>query len=835
MCGIFGTISVLQPADTALLERQRDTMQHRGPDSSGSWLLPDQINGVGHRRLAIVDLTPGSHQPMIHRASGCVITFNVDINNYRALPDELLLQGRRFATSSDTEVILVAYAARGTSCVARLVGMFAFALCDPQQRTVLLARDRDVEKPLYHSQGDGQIAFASELKAQLINPRCPRHVRADALNQYLAYGYTTGDRSTVRSIRRVAPGSQAIVRLSAVTVATSPYWTLPSYREPERPVDAESLTNELHTLRRGAVVRQLQHDVPVGALLSGVVDSSLIAALAAEASSGPLATYTVRFPSNTAIDEGPFARLVASHLGSRPVEREAMPVSSELLGRLAEEFDEPMADSSMVPTFVVPDEIRRHATVAIGGDGGAEHFVGYRPNQQFIRSKQVRRVVPRVVRRAMAGVGARVIPDAGSGLGTLEGLAGELGESIASARGTFREDERAALSPALTGFDRMAIVVPDGWRAGLYTDRRTAVQRAAAVDFAMRMSDDVLVKVELAIVLSSLEVRAPFLDAAMVNFALGSVPDSLRATTDERKILLKRLGTRTLPKEIGSDAQAGPLHPACRLAGDDVASLMGEEAILNYRRGEADDHLGRWRWTAASMMRRLADTIVVPSQNLVNVIGNDRLIATAIHNFVRLDCLPYRRRVDRSPCFLSNRNLEPLYNLECSIRGFTKVHKPVPRAFLTIAGHGSDRARLTALVGDLGLVESVRFVGKLKNQAMRALYDAWDRYLNSPNIANVPGSVLDVFATGISVVTTDSGGIHFIVKDRVNGRMVRAEDHLALAAAALDVMNHPEPALARADSARAECERLYRKSTFWSSWEDHYLGLRPPPESTRVA
>ena len=592
MCGIVGAISFRHPVDAGLLERQRDTMEHRGPDSSGSWLSPDQLVGFGHRRLAIVDLTPGGHQPMIHRASGCVITFNGEIYNYRALRDELLLQGHRFETSSDTEVILVAYAAWGTSCVARLEGMFAFALYDPQQRTVLLARDRAGEKPLYYRQGDGQIAFASELKALLADPRCPRHVRANALNQYFAYGYTTGEVTIFKGIQRLAPGSQAIVLLSDGTITTSLYWTLPSYREPERPVDAESLTNELHTLLRGAVGRQLEADVPVGVLLSGGVDSSLIAALAAEASSGPISTYTVRFPGNAAFDEGPFARLVASHLGSRHVELEAMPASTELLGRLAAQFDEPMADSSMIPTFMVSEEIRRHATVAIGGDGGDELFGGYRRYQQLIRSEQVRRVVPRAVRRAMAGVGARVIPDGGSGLGTLQGLAGELGDSIASAGRIFRDDERAALSPALAGFDRTAMMVPERWRASLFTDRRTAVQRATAVDFASYMVDDVLVKVDRASMLSSLEVRAPFLDAAVVNFAFGSVPDSLRATADERKILLKRLGARILPKELDLTRKQGfsiPLadwlrtmwRPMVNEAAADASSMLVAPGVVS--------------------------------------------------------------------------------------------------------------------------------------------------------------------------------------------------------------------------------------------------------------
>jgi len=591
MCGIVGTISVRGNVDLELLVRQRDAMTHRGPDSSGIWSSPGGEVAFGHRRLAIIDLSPGGHQPMAHHASGCVITFNGEIYNYVVLRKELTALGHAFVSESDTEVILAAYGEWGDRCVARLEGMFAFALFDPNRRQVLLARDRAGEKPLYFRTANGSTSFASEVKALLRDPGCSRRVRLSALNEYLAYGYTTGSSSIFDDIHRVEPGCQLCVSLEDGMVSTSRYWELPVHRTVNTTDDGESLVAQLHDLLRTAVTRQLVADVPVGVLLSGGVDSSIIAAIAAEVSRSSISTFTVRFADSPLFDEGPFARLVASHLGTTHLELDARPSSTDVLRRLVEQFDEPMADSSMIPMFLVSEEIRRHATVAIGGDGGDELFGGYRRYPQFIRMEQLRGYVPASARRALAALGSVVIPEGGSGRGVLQGFAGDHGGSIASAGRIFRDDERVSVSPALAGLPAEKLRAPERRRSSHYSDRSSIIQRATAVDFSTYMVDDVLVKVDRASMLSSLEVRAPFLDSGVIDFAFGKVPDELRATGSERKVLLKRLGARLLPPELDLSRKQGfsiPLAEWLRgmwrpfvteMASDSSPSLVSSQAI----------------------------------------------------------------------------------------------------------------------------------------------------------------------------------------------------------------------------------------------------------------
>ena len=256
-----------------------------------------------------------------------------------------------------------------------------------------------------------------------------------------------------------------------------------------------------------------------------------------------------------------------------------------------------------------------------------------------------------------------------------------------------------------------------------------------------------------------------------------------------------------------------------------VAKVYGRATVLNYRSGEADDHLKRWRITAVPTMSRFADQIVVPSEYLVEVFRSHGLRARAIHNFVPLERIPYRRRTAVRPMFLSNRNLESLYNVECTIRAFALVHAQFPDARLTIAGDGSDRRRLEVLAGHLGLFDSVRFVGRVSNEAMDALYQSADIYLNSPNIDNMPGSILEAFAAGIPVVTTDAGGIPFIVRDGINGRMVPVRDYHGMARAIVQLLREDCLALKLADAARSETERLYTWTKVKSEWESLYESL----------
>lgn len=577
MCGIAGQIRFASPVDAALLERQRDVLAHRGPDSFGSWVSPDGRIGFTHRRLAIVDLTPGGHQPMHEHAdgSGATVTFNGELYNFRPLREKLRALGFSFRSGSDTEVLLAAWRQWGPDCVREFEGMYAFCLYDPATQQVLLARDRAGEKPLYYHRTAEGLHFASELKALLVDPRVPRHVRAAGLNEYLAYGYVTGEDTIWAGIHRVPPAGRVLLDLTTGTVRSDRHWTLPSQLR-ETGQTPDELADELHALLRQAVRGQLMADVPVGVLLSGGVDSSIVAAVAAEVSDHAPRTFTARFEGHAGFDEGPYARLVAQHLGTEHIELPTPPASPDVLQTLVTHFDDPLADSSMIPTYLISKEIRKYATVAIGGDGGDELFGGYKRHAAFVRQEQLRRRLPPFVWRA-ARAAHGVLPPGTRGRGILNALAAGEGAGVNFAGLIFRDDERVALSPVFRGRSAAWVRTPE-LRRSLLQPSGSALRRATALDFGTYMVDDVLMKVDRASMIPSLEVRAPFLDSRIIEFAFGRVPDAQRATRDARKVLLRRLGARLLPAALDLTRKQGFSVPMESWLGGAWAPLLDAAA-----------------------------------------------------------------------------------------------------------------------------------------------------------------------------------------------------------------------------------------------------------------
>jgi asparagine synthase (glutamine-hydrolysing) len=560
MCGIVGTIRFRAPVDRDQLTAQRETLVHRGPDSAGLWLSADGRVGLAHRRLAIIDLTPGGHQPMVDPETGAAITFNGEIYNYRALREELAALGHHATTQSDTEVILLAYRAWGRECLARLHGMFAMGLYDPRQGQVLLARDRAGEKPLFVRQTPEQVSFASEVKALLADPDCPRRLSLQGFNAFLAYGYATGADTLWADVEQLPPGTWMTVACDAATVSRGRYWTPPHHARATATGDGEtldSLATQLDSVLERAVRRQLVADVPVGILLSGGVDSSLVTAIAARVSEHPVRTFTVRFPDAPAADEGPFAQLVASHFGTRHTTLDAEPATAVLLRELAVQFDTPIADSSMLPTYLVSRAIRREATVALGGDGGDELFGGYLRYPALLEQEAWRQRLPLWLRRPLARSGRALWPAAARGHGWLDALGGSLDDGLAAAGRLLRPEVRADLSPLLRTAGAERLTAPERLRGLLTRDRDGVVARATALDFSTYLVDDVLVKVDRASMLASLEVRAPLLDAEVIDFAFSAVPDTAKATRLDRKRLLRQLGRRLLPPALDLTRKQG--------------------------------------------------------------------------------------------------------------------------------------------------------------------------------------------------------------------------------------------------------------------------------------
>ncbi len=552
MCGIVGAGGTVSLQNRHWLASGRDAMTHRGPDDSGEWWSLDGRVGLAQRRLSIIDLSPAGHQPM-HDASGVLsLVFNGEIYNFEELRDELIAKGHVFRSHSDTEVILMAYREWGTACLGRLNGMFAFALYDARQNSLFLARDRAGEKPLFYYQAGGELRFASELKALLADPALPRRTAPESLDCYLAMGYVPGERCMLQGFKKLPPAHALLFDLQTGQSKVWRYWQLPDLDVDTQPLDEAALLDELEALLEDAVRRQMVADVPVGVLLSGGIDSSLITAMAVRTSSR-VQTFTIGFPGHVKLDETEHARLIAKHFGTRHTELMAEDATADLLPLLARQFDEPMVDSSMIPTFLVSQLVRQHCTVALGGDGGDELFGGYGHYSRLKWMQQRAGLIPHPLRKGIALAAEKLLPVGVKGRNWLQGLGVDLDDGLPLIASYFDLTTRNRLLAIQQGWHFVAESVLQS-RHPTHAD---LLQRATRMDFANYLAEDILVKVDRASMLSSLELRAPLLDYRLIEFAFGKVPSHLKATQTEKKILLKRLTTRLLPPEFDRKRKQG--------------------------------------------------------------------------------------------------------------------------------------------------------------------------------------------------------------------------------------------------------------------------------------
>lgn len=544
MCGIVGIATVRERIEKTTLVRMRDTLRHRGPDDAGEWWSADGRIGLGHRRLAIIDLSPAGHQPMQDASGELCIVFNGEIYNFTDLRRELTAKGYAFRSDSDTEVILATYLEWGTDCLSHLNGMFAFVLYDGRQRRLFMARDRVGEKPLFYALANGTLHFASELKALMADPAFQRRIDPEALDCYLAMGYAPGERCMLQGVKKLPPAHALEFSLENGQSRLWRYWQLPELDASEATgrADEVELLDELEILLEDAVRRQLVADVPVGVLLSGGVDSSLVTAMAVRATP-KIKTFTIRFPGYGTYDETEHARLIARHFGTEHVELDAAESTVDLLPLLARQFDEPMVDSSMVPTYLVSRLIREHCTVALGGDGGDELFAGYPQYNRLLWTQKKLGWIPRSLRMTIARAAEVMLPIGLKGRIWLQGLETDLQEGLPLIAALFDRSSRRRL---MAGQDSWALVAE---RIRELRIPRTAdlLQRATRMDFENYLPEDLLVKVDRASMLNSLEVRAPLLDYRLIEFAYGKVPSYLKATATSRKVLLKKLTARLLP------------------------------------------------------------------------------------------------------------------------------------------------------------------------------------------------------------------------------------------------------------------------------------------------
>ena len=551
-------------------------LRHRGPDDEGFFTqgFGDGLGvGLGFRRLSIIDLQTGN-QPIANEAGTVQLVFNGEIYNFRELRHELEARGHRFATSADTEVIVHLYEDNGVRCVEQLNGMFAFALWDAGRRELILARDRLGKKPLYYAEFGGSLIFGSELKSLLQHPRCSSQLDFESLTQYLALEYVPTPASIIAGVHKLPAGH--LLRWRNGTSSIECYWDL-SFDKSEDPVADDEYVEQLREHLRTAVRRRLVSDVPLGAFLSGGIDSSTVVALMVEAMPPEsVKTFTIGFGERS-FDESDHARRVARHFGTDHHEETFTPnVMLDLLPELANFLDEPFADASILPTYLLSKFTRSHVTVALGGDGSDELLAGY-PTFAAERLANVYRMPTTLHEKVVLPLVDR-LPVVTSNFSLdfklkrfVRGATLPTATRHATWLGSFNRPEQAALLIADAG---------DIFRA-----QRLAYDSAPSTNGLERLiylytktylQDDILVKVDRASMACSLEVRAPFLDVDLVEF-LGRVPPELKLRRLEGKYLLKRAMTDLLPPGIATRRKKGFGIPIAEWFKDGLRDELQEE------------------------------------------------------------------------------------------------------------------------------------------------------------------------------------------------------------------------------------------------------------------
>lgn len=571
MCGIVGFWNPAgQPASQLkeLVLRMAQAIEHRGPDDAGAWA--DEQTGLvlGHRRLAILDLSPAGHQPMASADGRWIIAFNGEIYNHQDLRAKLAAAGQApaWCGHSDTETLLAAFAAWGVQkTLEQSTGMFALALWDRTEGTLLLARDRLGEKPLYYGWQGDSFMFASELKALKPHPNFQHRIDRSALSLLLRHNYVPAPYSIYEGIHKLPPGTWLKLQPGQRDTEPKPYWSLAEVAQRGVKHTFEGSENEaldrLEKVLGNAVHGQMMADVPLGALLSGGLDSSLVTALMQSRSSKPVRTFTIGFEEQ-AYDETAHARAVARHLGTEHTElRLSGQDALDLVPRMARIYDEPFADSSQLPTCLVMQLARQHVTVALSGDGGDEFFGGY---NRYIHAPKVWNRFGRLPQplRQLAGAGLTALPSS-----TLNRLTAPLTRWTGIAQAGDKAHKLGRRLRGLHSLDDLYLSLVSEWTdAGpLVIGTQTAshllsnrpnwpqlddpVARMMALDAMTYLPDDILVKVDRAAMAVSMETRAPFLDRQVVEFAW-SLPMDMKIRNDNGKWLLRQLLDRHVPRGL---------------------------------------------------------------------------------------------------------------------------------------------------------------------------------------------------------------------------------------------------------------------------------------------
>lgn len=549
MCGIAGFTQFFSPMGSIdTLKAMGNAIFHRGPDAGGEYL--DEQVGLAHRRLSIIDLSEAGNQPMFSHDGQLVIAFNGEIYNFLELRSELQNEGYQFTTHTDTEVILALYERDSEACLEQLNGMFAFALWDKRKQQLFIARDRIGKKPLYYLQHEGRFAFASEIKALLVLPDVPRELRMDAIYDFFAYQYVPDPKSIFQHIHKLPPGHY--MKVDTDGIAITQYWDV-SFKKTIS-ADETKLTDDLLNLITQCTKRRMTSDVPLGAFLSGGIDSSGVVALMAQNSDKPVKTCSIGFDDEK-FNETEFAKIVADRYKTEHHEFTVNQNVSDSLEKITRFFDEPFADPSLVPTYFVSELARQQVTVAVAGDGGDEVFAGYEKYSLDAIENKLRSKFPRWLRKGLFPRLADLLAKSntticrkGKSLLTSLSLEPAMGFYLSNAQ----IDDRlwnALIKPELQ--TELAGYHPSKLTTDAYerADGADHLSKILYTDMKTYLPGDILVKVDRMSMANSLEVRAPILDKEVIEFA-ATLPSEMKFHNGEKKHILKQAFKRLLPDDI---------------------------------------------------------------------------------------------------------------------------------------------------------------------------------------------------------------------------------------------------------------------------------------------
>lgn len=598
MCGIAGQVRADGTAvEEELIARMCAAQEHRGPDSRG--LHVSGPVGLGIQRLRIIDLDTGD-QPIYNEDGSVAVVLNGEIYNYAELREELLRAGHTLATKGDTEVIAHLYEELGTGCVAKLHGMFSFALWDARRKRLFVARDRVGKKPLFYSFRGGVLSFASELRALTQDPEVPREIDPEAIDAYLAYGYVPAPISIFRGVRKLPPAHQLVFENGALTIER--YWRL-DYARKRSFGDPRELDERIRAALRKAVGRRMVADVPVGAFLSGGIDSSAVVAAMAEQSPEPVKTFSIGF-ADASVDELPRARLIAERFSTDHHELIVEPDAVELLPKLVRQYGEPFGDHSALACFYLAELAREHVTVALNGDGGDESFAGYQRYTSNVLAARFERL-PAPLRGAVAAAGARV--GSAEDPRALRSRAQRFATRVGGDRhgryldqvSVFTAAERGALyapelAAAVTDADSNRFLL-DPWREA---SGEALLDQLLEVDATVYLPGDLLPKIDIATMAFSLEARSPLLDHELMELA-ASIPPEQKASGVQRKVALRRALRGWVPDTILDGTKQGFELPVANWLRTDLAPYA-REVLLDRESAERG-------WTRPAAVEQLLD------------------------------------------------------------------------------------------------------------------------------------------------------------------------------------------------------------------------------------